>query len=55
MAKALQREKHKKPNVKEACKHFNDNGHTFIKHVKFTIIKQQWNINTTLHPRKHLN
>ena len=37
----------KKPNTIEACKHFNNNEHTFSKHGKFTIIEQLQNINTT--------
>ena len=37
----------KKPNVIEACKHFNNNEHTFNKHGKFIIIEQLRNINTT--------
>ena len=37
----------KKPNVIEACKHFNNNEHTFSKHGKFIIIEQLRNINTT--------
>ena len=37
----------KKPNAIEACKHFNNNEHTFSKHGKFIIIEQLRNINTT--------
>ena len=37
----------KKPNGIEACKHFNNNEHTFSKHGKFIIIEQLRNINTT--------
>ena len=37
----------KKPNATEACKHFNNNEHTFSKHGKFIIIEQLRNINTT--------
>ena len=37
----------KKPNTIEACKHFNNNEHTFTKHGKFIIIEQLRNINTT--------
>ena len=40
-------ERHKKPNAIEACKHFNNNEHTFSKHGKFIIIEQLQNINTT--------
>ena len=40
-------ERHKKPNAIEACKHFNNNEHTFSKHGKFIIIEQLRNINTT--------
>ena len=38
--------KDKKPNAIEACKHFNNNEHTFSKHGKFMIIEQLRNINT---------
>ena len=31
----------------ETCKHFNNNEHTFSTHVKFKIIEQLRNINTT--------
>ena len=37
----------KKPNAIEACKHSNNNEHTFSKHGKFIIIEQLRNINTT--------
>ena len=37
----------KKPNAIEACKHFNNNEHTFSKHGKFIIIEQLRNISTT--------
>ena len=36
----------KKPNTIEACKHFNNNEHTFSTHEKFIIIEQVRNINT---------
>ena len=32
----------------EACKHFNNNEHSFNKHGEFTKIEQLRNINTTL-------
>ena len=35
------------PNATEACKHFNNNDHTFSEHGKFTIAEQLRNINTT--------
>ena len=37
----------KKSNAIEACKHFNNNEHTFSKHGRFIIIEQLRNINTT--------
>ena len=37
----------KKQNAIEACKHFNNNEHTFSKHGKFIIIEQLRTINTT--------
>ena len=37
----------KRPNAVEACKHFNNNEHTFSKHGKFIVIEQLRNINTT--------
>ena len=37
----------KKANAIEACKHFNNNEHTFSKHGKFIVIEQLRNINTT--------
>ena len=37
----------KKPNAIEACKHFNNNKHTFSKHIKFVVTEQLRNINTT--------
>ena len=43
----------KKPNAIEACKHFNNDEHTFSKHGKFIIIAQLRNINTT--PTETLN
>ena len=36
----------RKPNAKQACKHFSNNEHTFSKHGKFIIIEQLRNINT---------
>ena len=36
----------KTPNAIEACRHFNNNEHTFSKHGKFIIIEQLRNINT---------
>ena len=36
----------KKPSTIEACKHFNNNEHTFSKHGKFIITEQLRNINT---------
>ena len=35
-----------KPNVTEACKHFNNNENTFTKQGKFIIIEQLQNKNT---------
>ena len=37
----------KNPNVIEAFKRFNNNGHIFSKHGKFIIIEQLRNISTT--------
>ena len=37
----------KNPNAIAACKHFNNNEHTFSKHGKFIIIEQLQNINIT--------
>ena len=34
----------KKPNAIEACKHFNNNEHTFSKYGKFIIIEQLQNM-----------
>ena len=36
----------KKTNAIEACKHFNNNEHSFSEHGKFIIIEQLRNINT---------
>ena len=37
----------KEPNALEACKHFNNNEHTFSKHGEFIITEQLRNIKTT--------
>ena len=36
----------KKPSAVEACKHFNNNEHTFSEHDRFIIIELLRNINT---------